>query len=115
MKNFALVCIVLLVTGCAQVRMMLVKHDPVLVDHYVKTAIAVEDSSCEVKGSIKGAVVSARFMAKYAEFRNDPQQESAKAVLINLQKAETSDGACGRWMDLTKQRLQVLGKAWSTR
>ena len=108
-------CLVVFITGCAQVKMMLAKHDPAMADHYVRTVVAVDDASCEAKDTLVSAVGSARLLAKYAEFRDDPQVESAKAVLVNLQKAEASPAACGRWLSLAKQRLEVLNKAWSTR
>lgn len=116
MKRIALICFCVLLTSCAQIKMMLAQHDPVMADHYVKTYLAVQDASCEAKDTFKPAIQSARALATYAEFRDDTQKESATAVLVNLQKAENNDGVgCDRWLNLSKQRLQILQKAWSTR
>ena len=39
-----------------------------------------------------------------------------EAIMVNLEKAETaSEGACNRWLNLSKTRMDVLRQAWSTR
>ena len=115
MKYILLSAFVLL-TGCAQIKAMLVQHDPALANLYVETVVKVQDAECSDKSTINNAIQSARKLAKYAEFRDDPQVESATAVLTNLNKAAASDAAaCQRWINLSGQRLQILNKAWSSR
>lgn len=117
MKKIALVGLVLVLSGCAQIKMMLVKHDPVLANHFVQTRVSLETADCSIKDTLKPSLSSSHLMAKYAEFRNDPQKDSAIGVHNNVGKAIATkdEAACKRWLSLANQRMQVLNKAWSDR
>lgn len=115
MKYLAIGLVVIL-TGCAQIKMLFVKHDPALANLFVETSVQLEYAKCDNKQSMMSAYASAQRMAKYAEFRGDPQIESAKAVQTNISKAAgSSEAACQRWLNLANQRMEVLNKAWSNR
>lgn len=117
MKKIIFVLAVTVLSGCAQIKMMLVKHDTSLASAFVQTKINLEAAKCDVRDTLKPAYASANFMSKYAEFRDDPQKESAAAVFTNVQKAvnATTDGTCQRWLNLANQRMSILNKAWSDR
>lgn len=117
MKKIIIASLVVGLSGCAQIKMMLVKHDPALANLYVETAVRVEEAKCDTPPSLLVAQDAANRMAKYAEFRDDPQKDSARAVHVNLGKAiSTKDEAvCKRWLNLSQQRLGILNKAWSDR
>lgn len=114
--KYVAIGLVVVLTGCAQIKMMLVKHDPALANLYVETSIQLQYAKCDNKPSLRGAFNASERMARYAEFREDPQAESAKAVETNITKASTaSEAACQRWLNLANQRMEVLNKAWSGR
>lgn len=117
MKKIIVASLIVGLSGCAQIKMMLVKHDPALANLYVETAVRVEEAKCEIPASLLVAQDAANRMAKYAEFRNDPQKESARAVQVNIGKAVATkdEAACKRWLNLSSLRLTILNKAWSDR
>ena len=117
MKKIIALSLLVGLNGCAQIKMMLVKHDPALANLYVETVVRVEEAKCDTPASLLIAQDAANRMAKYAEFRDDPQKESARAVQVNLGKAIATkdEAACKRWLNLSSQRLGILNKAWSDR
>ena len=117
MKKIIALSLLVGLSGCAQIKMMLVKHDSALANLYVETVVRVEEAKCEAPVSLLVAQDAANRMAKYAEFRDDPQKESARAVHVNIGKAiNTKDeAACKRWLNLSHQRLNILNKAWGDR
>lgn len=117
MKKLALLSLVVFLSGCAQIKMMLVKHDPALASMYVQTEVNLEVVDCTNKETFKPAVASSHLMAKYAEFRNDPQKDSATAVYTNINKAVSTkeEAVCKRWVNLANSRMSILKKAWSDR
>lgn len=121
MKTINIIALALMLNGCTA--MMAAKqflprdHDPALASAYVNTKIGIESISCKDKTTWDSLEKNAQFLNEYAQFRNDPQKESTQGILDNIQKAKTtqSEKACDIWLDLVKQRLVVLNKAWSTR
>lgn len=119
MKNLInSVLLVVLLTGCATVQKYWPRaHDPALAQSYVSTKLGVTDLSCSDKTNWTKTESEARWLKEYAEFRDDPQKDSAAAIVENLTKAKNteSEKACEIWLNLVKQRLVVLNKAWSGR
>ena len=120
-KLINIMAIALLLNGCTAVtlaqRYWPRDHDPALASAYVNTKIAVNSVSCKDKTTWDSLEHNAQFLNEYAQFRSDPQLESTKAIVENINKARTtqSEKACDIWFDLVKQRLVVLNKAWSGR
>lgn len=122
MKNLInSVLIAMLLSGCSAVSTVKKywprEHDPALASAYVTTKIGTESISCKDKTTWTATEQQARWLNEYAVFRDDPQVESTRAIVENLEKARgtQSERACEIWLDLVKQRIVVLNKAWSGR
>lgn len=113
MKNLINIVLILSLTGC---KYLPVAHDPALAQSFVSTKIAVNNTECTNKTGFADALKEATWMRTYAEFRGDPQVESTAGIVDTLSKAHaSSEKVCEHWVKLTKQRLEVLNKAWSGR
>ena len=121
MKTINIIIVAMLLNGCTAITVAKKywprDHDPALASAYVSTKIGTESISCKDKTTWTAAESQARWLHEYAQFREDPQVESTKAIVENLEKARStqSEKACEIWLDLVKQRVIVLNKAWSGR
>ena len=120
MKKLFLLCMIVSLSGCAVVEKVKQvwprAHDPALVSGYVDLEGELSKVNCKEKETIKPAKSKAEWLNKYAEFRNDPQQISTKAIVDNLDKATTaSEAVCDRWINLNKTRMSIIKEAWSGR
>lgn len=122
MKNLInSVLILMLLQGCTAVTLAKKywprDHDPALASAYVTAKLDTEKLSCADKSKWDPVIYKAEWLNEYAKFRADPQAESTQAIVDNLNKAQTTQStkACEIWLDLVKQRLVVLNKAWSGR
>jgi uncharacterized protein YceK len=111
---------VLLLSGCSTVdkvkEMWPRAHDPVMVSTYIDLEKQLEDVSCKSKESFDPAMLKADWLNRYAEFRNDPQRISTKAILENLEKAKKApELVCDRWVVLSKTRMKIIKESWSGR
>ena len=114
MKNLInSVLLMALLTGCS---LWPRAHDPALAQSFVSTKIAVDQLQCDTKTGFEEAARQARWLEAYAVFREDPQLASVRGVVETIGKAQAgSETVCTHWVKLTKQRLEVLNKAWSGR
>lgn len=122
MKNLInSVIILVLLQGCTAVTLAKKywprDHDPALASAYVTAKLDTERLSCADKSKWDPVIYKAEWLNEYAKFRADPQTESTQAIVDNLNKGRTtqSERACEIWLDLVKQRIVVLNKAWSDR
>jgi hypothetical protein len=116
MKKLLLIPLFVVLSGCAQIKMMLVEHDPMLVNGWVEVNVALEKAECGKPETWEPAKAAATKMNKYAQFRDEPHKENVKAIKENIDKASTSsEGACKRWVNLTNTRMDILQKAWGNR
>ena len=120
MKKLILICLIVSLSGCAVVdkvkQVWPRAHDPALVSGYVDLEGELSRVSCKEKETIKPAKIKAEWLSRYAEFRNDPQQISTKAIVENLDKATiASEAVCDRWINLSKTRMSIIKEAWSGR
>ena len=113
-----------MLSGCAAVSVVQKywprEHDPALASAYVTTKLSSDKLGCGAKKNFEtydAVIFKAEWLDEYAKFREDPQQESTASIVENLNKAKStsSERACEIWLDLVKQRLIVLNKAWSGR
>lgn len=123
MKLLSLVFVVVLTSGCAQLKtiqsLLPRDHDSALASAFVEMKIQINTLECEDKilDNWPAASEAALFVKQYTIFRNDPQKETAEAIHTNIEKAyETdSDSVCRHWLKLTDVRLQTLETAWKGR
>lgn len=119
MKRLLLIT-TLLLSGCSTVdkvkEMWPKPHDPVMVGAYIDLEKQLEDVSCKSKESMEPAIHKADWLNRYAEFRNEPQRVSTKAILENLEKAKKApELVCDRWVTLSKTRMKIIKESWSGR
>lgn len=122
MKNLInSVLIVLVLSGCTAITTVKKywprDHDPALASAYVTAKLDTERLSCADRSKWDTVIYKAEWLNEYAKFREDPQTESTQAIVDNLNKAQSTQStrACEIWLDLVKQRIVVLNKAWSGR
>jgi len=119
-KIIAILLLSSTLSGCAAiatVKAILPKdHDPGLVSGWVDLQIGLDKVQCTDKNTLLQAQVNADWLNRYAEFRNDPQKVSTKAIVDNLNKAqEGNEAVCQRWVNLSKTRMKIIQEAWSGR
>ena len=91
-------------------------HDPVMAGSFVSLSVVLDKASCSDKASLNDVRKEADWLNRYAEFRDDPQKVSTKAILDNIDKAMAAEGAtCQRWVNLSKTRMKIIQQAWSGR
>jgi hypothetical protein len=119
MKMINILILSLLLNGCALAKYWPVPHDPALAQAFVNVKIQLEQLDCADRDAPEWMLAQreAKWLKEYAVFRSDIQAESTEAILVNLDKAAKTGSvkACETWLNLTKQRLAVLNKAWSGR
>jgi len=99
-------------------KMANVKYDNSLSESFVHVKMKLNMVDCENKftGIWNSLLYNSEFMKEFAEFRDDPQKQTAAGVYDNVLKAYRGDPAvCNRWIKLTKIRMNALAKAWSKR
>ena len=112
-KTVVSIVLCLFLVGCT---FMPKKHDPILAGSFVDLSISLEDASCEDQFSIEETIYIAKWMEKYAMFREDPQLKTVTSIIKNLEKASyTSEAACERWLHITNIKMKTLKKVWSKR
>jgi len=107
-------------TGCAGIayvsKIWPKDHDPAMAASFITLSIALDKASCEDKNSLVAVHKEADWLNRYAEFRNDAQKVSTKAILDNIDKAMAAEAAtCQRWVNLSKTRMKIIQQAWSGR
>lgn len=120
MKTINILVLVVLLSGCSTVGKYWPRaHDPALAQSYVTVKLDLDQLNCDDKSAVTWTVArrDAVWLREYAAFRTDPQLESVAAVLENLDKAQETQSvkACEIWLNLSRQRMAVLNKAWSGR
>ena len=91
-------------------------HDPALVSNYVQLSISLEKVDCNKKETFNQAIIDADWLNRYAEFRNDSQKVSTKAIHDNLKKAsESGEVACKRWVNLSNISMKTIKDSWGGR
>jgi hypothetical protein len=120
MKVLASLLFVSLLSGCAVVDKVTQfwprDHDSAMVSAYINLETQMQKASCSDSKSYQEASVTADWIRRYAEFRNDPQLQAAKNVSDNLKKATVaSEPACKRWINLTNINMKLIKESWSAR
>jgi hypothetical protein len=119
MKQFLVIAAVLL-SGCSAIQDIKQywprDHDPVMFNHLVTTDIAIEKIDCE-RPDWAQAHNNAETLARYAEWRNDPQTTNMKGLVAHTERM--SRGGSKTFCELGKktaaQRIQAARSAWQGR
>jgi hypothetical protein len=120
MRVFASLLIALSLGGCASLKELWPRaHDPVLVDRWVDTQIAIERVDCASK-PIRGwdvATDSSERLARLSEFRADPQARNMRGLadLIKTAAGRDSKTFCELSVKLAQDRLRAARSAWEGR
>lgn len=120
MKIVTFIAVAVILSGCSVVDK--VKdywprdHDAALVSMYINLERELEAVTCGDRVSFVGAINVSDWINRYAEFRNDPQKIATKNIKDNLEKAaSSSEGACKRYLNLTKINMTLIKDSWSGR
>ena len=117
MKKLVLALVVMALTGCSTIKEYWPRaHDAVLFDRLVTTDIAVEKVNCE-RPDWTVAHDSAEALARYAEWRNDPQTTNLKGLLAHTERMGRggSKTFCELGKKTAQQRIEAAKSAWKGR
>jgi len=91
-------------------------HDPEMFGRLVNLDIQLEQVDCETS-NWSGAMAAAEQVARYAEWRGDPQAENLRALHKHLEKLSQggSPEFCELGKRLARQRVETTTKAWKGR
>lgn len=123
MKTLLVLGTALILQGCTAVAVVKEywprSHDPALMSSWVNVDLKLERLNCENKDEAQfdATIADALWMGRYALARQDPQQQNANAIAENLTKAKTTKNVtvCKRWIELAKERQNILRKSWGSR
>ncbi len=117
MKQLVVLVLSLFLISCSTIKKYWPRdHDPVMFNQLVTIDKLVEDIDCE--GPDWGViVVTSQQLARYTEWRQDPQAENIKG--LHAHAIRMSKGGSKTFCELGKktaaQRIQVAKSAWEGR
>jgi len=115
-----LLVIAVLLSGCSTIKDLSTywprEHDAVLFDRLVTTDIAIEKIDCE-RPNWTSAHDNAEALARYAEWRNDPQTTNLKGLLAHTERMGRggSKTFCELGKKTAQQRIEAARSAWKGR
>ena len=117
MKKVLLVLSVMVLTGCSTIKEYWPRaHDPAMFDNLVRIDVAIEQINCE-KPDWSVAMAESKQLARYTEWRQDPQRENIKGLAAHTERM--SKGGSKTFCELGKktagQRIQAARSAWEGR
>ena len=123
MKRIISVLITLyLLTGCAIVQSVKAvwprDHDPVMVQYWVDTKVALNRVDCAATPTgWADVVVPAKKLAIYTDFRADPQTDNIKGLALHADKMAQGGSTmfCKLGIQTANDRLNIARKAWEGR
>lgn len=104
-------------TGCSTIKEYWPRpHDPVMFNNLVAVDIAVDKQDCE-KPAWAEAQPAAEQLARYAEWRRDPQAANLRGLEKHIERmsAGGSKGFCEFGKKTAKQRIEAAKSAWEGR
>jgi len=117
MKQLVLAVAVVTLSGCSTIKEYWPRaHDAVLFDRLVTTDIAVEKIDCE-RPDWSAAHNNAEALARYAEWRNDPQTTNLKGLLAHTERMGRGGSRtfCELGKKTAQQRIEAAKSAWKGR
>lgn len=124
MKLFLTALAAVALTGCAALdsaqRVLPKDHDSYLVSRWVDIDLALDTVNCENPEGSRGWVnvlVFSERLARYTEFRDDPQKDNMKALNNHVHKMKEggSKAFCEMGIKSARSRLDAAKSAWSGR
>ncbi len=116
MKYLAAVALVAL-SGCSTIKEYWPRaHDPVMLDSLVRVDIAIEQINCE-RADWSVAQAEAHKLARYTEWRGDPQRENIKGLAAHTDRMSKSTNKmfCELGKKTATQRIEAAKSAWEGR
>ena len=106
-----------LLTGCSTIQEYWPRsHDSTMFNNLVELSISVEKVNCEAPDWTPSVILAER-LARYTEWRGDPQRTNIKGLLSHTERM--SKGGSKTFCELGKktagQRIQAAKKAWEGR
>lgn len=119
MKTIFIIFAAVLISGCSTVEKLWPRaHDPVLVDRWVSTEIAVSNVDCSTPtGAWTQAQAAAQHLYVLAQFRSDPQADNLKGLWEHTKKMNTTTNKmfCEIGKKTAAARLAAAQTAWAGR
>ena len=117
MKKLLMLFFVISLSGCETVKKSWPRdHDPVMFDNLVLLSIEVEKIDCEKADWSKVATISNQ-LARYTEWRADPQWENMKGLANHAERMSKSTNPkfCELGKKTATQRIEAANSAWRKR
>jgi hypothetical protein len=121
-RLLTLAVLISVLTGCAVVQTIKDvwprAHDPVMVQYWVDTKVALDRVDCDSKPTgWAGVVEPARKLAIYTNFRADPQQANIKGLALHADRMAQGGSPmfCKLGIQTANDRLNIARKAWEGR
>jgi hypothetical protein len=120
MKKVVLILIVGLLTGCSTIdgikKYWPKSHDPVMFNQLVAADLAIENQNCEAPAWKDVAPITAQ-LARYAEWRSDPQTENLKGLNAHVERMAKGGSKmfCEIGKKTGRQRIEAAKSAWGGR
>jgi len=117
MKRLIVAASIVALAGCSTIKQYWPKsHDPAMFNQLVEIDIAIEKQRCDDPA---WHLVSSKAeqLARYAEWRSDPQAENLKGLLAHTTRMEQggSKTFCEIGKRTARQRVQAVRTAWEGR
>ncbi|NBX51324.1 hypothetical protein EBT25_15710 [bacterium] len=120
MKKLLMILMIGMLTGCSALQSIKEKwpraHDPVMFDHLIRIEFDIGEVNCE-NPDWKAASKEAALLAKYTEWRGDPQRTNIKGLHDHVVKM--SKGGSKTFCELGKKtalgRIDAARQAWEGR
>ena len=104
-------------SGCSTIKEYWPRaHDPVMFDSLVRVDIAIEQIDC-AKPDWAAAQAEAHKLARYTEWRGDPQRENVRGLAAHTDRMSksTSRAFCELGKKTAVQRIEAAKSAWEGR
>jgi hypothetical protein len=117
MKKIALVISLVLLSGCSTIKQYWPRaHDPVMFNQLVAADLAIENQNCETPTWKEVEPITAQ-LARYAEWRGDPQTENLKGLNAHVERMAKGGSKmfCEIGKKTGRQRISAAKSAWEGR
>lgn len=117
MKKIILILGFVSLTGCSTIEKYWPRdHDPVMFNHLVSLDVEIERQDCS-NPNWTSVEVAAEKLARYSEWRKDPQSENMRGLQKHITKLSqnTNKVFCDLGKKTAKQRINAAKSAWEKR
>lgn len=120
MRKFLILLAFLFLSGCGTLDTVRKywprSHDPVMFKQLVDLDISIEKQKCS-DAAWQSLILDAERLARYAEWRRDPQAENLRGLEKHIEKLSSSSSPafCEIGKNLARQRIAATRRAWELR